>query len=200
MPKRGMEPIRQMQFIEATVQIIHEEGLHGTTLSRVARRAGASPGLVAHYFGDKSGLLHATFRHLARALGTEFRDRLIGIREPRARLMAVIDANFAESQSSPAVVSAWLAFWGQVNHRPELARVQRVVTSRLKSNLLYSLRELVDAEAADRIASGLAVMIDGLWLRAMLRTGGLNVAEARSMARDYLTAHLLAHQSEMMDA
>lgn len=200
MPKRGMEPIRQMQFIEATVQIIHEEGLHGTTLSRVARRAGASPGLVAHYFGDKSGLLHATFRHLARALGTEFRDRLIGIREPRARLMAVIDANFAESQSSPAVVSAWLAFWGQVNHRPELARVQRVVTSRLKSNLLYSLRELVDAEAADRIASGLAVMIDGLWLRAMLRTGGLNVAEARSMARDYLTAHLLAHQTEMMDA
>lgn len=200
MPKRGMEPIRQMQFIEATVQIIHEEGLHGTTLSRVARRAGASPGLVAHYFGDKSGLLHATFRHLARALGTEFRDRLIGIREPRARLMAVIDANFAESQSSPAVVSAWLAFWGQVNHRPELARVQRVVTSRLKSNLLYSLRELVDAEAADRIASGLAVMIDGLWLRAMLRTGGLNVAEARSMARDYLIAHLLAHQSEMMDA
>ncbi|MDN3516736.1 transcriptional regulator BetI [Aquisalimonas lutea] len=200
MPKRGMEPIRQMQFIEATVQIIHEEGLHGTTLSRVARRAGASPGLVAHYFGDKSGLLHATFRHLARALGTEFRDRLIGIREPRARLMAVIDANFAESQSSPAVVSAWLAFWGQVNHRPELARVQRVVTGRLKSNLLYSLRELADAEAAERIASGLAVMIDGLWLRAMLRTGGLNVAEARSMARDYLTAHLLAHQSEMMNA
>lgn len=200
MPKRGMEPIRQLQFIEATVEIIHEEGLHGTTLSRVARRAGASPGLVAHYFGDKSGLLHATFRHLAKALGKEFHDHLARVRGPRDRLRAVIDANFAESQSSPAVVSAWLAFWGQVNHRPELARVQRVVTGRLKSNLLYSLRELVPVEDADQIASGLAVMIDGLWLRAMLRTGGLNVAEARGMARDYLQTQLRARETERMDA
>lgn len=200
MPKRGMEPIRQLQFIEATVEIIHEEGLHGTTLSRVAKRAGASPGLVAHYFGDKSGLLHATFRHLARALGAEFRTHLVQVRGPRDRLNAVIEANFAESQSSPAVVSAWLAFWGQVNHRPELARVQRVVTNRLKSNLLYGLRELVPVEDADQIASGLAVMIDGLWLRAMLRTGGLNVAEARAMARDYLETQLQARDTEILDA
>ncbi len=200
MPKRGMEPIRQLQFIEATVEIIHEEGLHGTTLSRVAKRAGTSPGLVAHYFGDKAGLLHATFRHLAKALGTEFRDHLARVKGPHQRLRAVIDANFAESQSSPAVVSAWLAFWGQVNHRPELARVQRVVTNRLKSNLLFSLRELVPAEDADQIASGLAVMIDGLWLRAMLRTGGLNVAEARGMARDYLEMQLRTREPETLDA
>ncbi|MFV8836597.1 choline-responsive transcriptional repressor BetI [Aquisalimonas sp. APHAB1-3] len=200
MPKRGMEPIRQLQFIEATVQIIHEEGLQGTTLSRVAKRAGASPGLVAHYFGDKSGLLHATFRHLARALGAEFSRRLQGVSDPRERLLAVIDANFAESQSSPAVVSAWLAFWGQVNHRPELARVQRVVTNRLKSNLLYSLRQLVDEDEAEQMATGLAVMIDGLWLRAMLRTGGLNVAEARALARDYLTTQLAIRTTETTDA
>ena len=200
MPKRGMEPIRQLQFIEATVEIIHEEGLHGTTLSRVAKRAGTSPGLVAHYFGDKAGLLHATFRHLARALGMEFRDRLRAAADPRSRLLAVIDANFAESQSSPAVVSAWLAFWGQVNHRPELARVQRVVTNRLESNLLYSLRQLVPEEDAVEIASGLGVMIDGLWLRAMMRTGRLNVAEARAMARDYLETQLRARELEIMDA
>lgn len=190
MPKLGMEPIRRQQFIEATIQIIHEEGLERTTLARVARQAGASAGLVAHYFGDKATLLHATFRHLAQGLADEYRRQRAPARSPQDQLLAIVDANLAESQSGPAVVSAWLAFWSQVNHRPELARVQRVVTRRLHSNLLYVLRQMLPAPEAERIATGLSVMIDGLWLRAMLRTGGLKVPEARAIARDYLAAQL----------
>ncbi len=190
MPKLGMQPVRRQQFIEATIQVIHEEGLDRTTLARVAKRAGASAGLVAHYFGDKAALLHATFRYLAQELAEEYRHQRQNARSPRQQLLAIVDANLAESQSGPAVVSAWLAFWSQVNHRPELARVQRVVTRRLHSNLLHVLRQLLPGAEADRIATGLSVMIDGLWLRAMLSTGGLRVAEARAIARDYLAAQL----------
>jgi len=199
MPKTGMEPIRQRQFIEATVEIIHEEGLHATTLSKVGRRAGASPGLVAHYFGDKSGLMEATFRHLARELGREYQRRVRGTRTPRERALAVVEANFADSLSRPAVVSAWLSFWSQVNHRPELARVQRVVAARLTSNLLFALRSLLPLEDAARVAKGLSVFIDGLWLRATLTTGGVTFTEARELARDYLVTQLTLRQEEYLD-
>jgi transcriptional repressor BetI len=196
MPKLGMEPIRQQQFILATIDTIHEEGLHATTLSKVARRAGTSTGLVAHYFRDKSGLLEGTFRYLARSLGAEFRRCAARAETPLDRVLAVVDANFADSQSSPEVVSAWLSFWSQVNHYPQLARIQRVVTWRLKSNLLHGLRGLLSAQDADHVATGLAVMIDGLWLRATLRTGGVTFAEAHALARDYLMTQLAVRQKE----
>lgn len=196
MPKRGMEPIRQQQYIEATLAVIHESGLQATTLARVARRAGTSTGLVAHYFGDKTGLLEATFRYLARLLGREYRARLAGAATPLGRALALIDTNFADSQARPQVVSGWLSFWSQVNHRPELARVQRVVAARLRSNLLHDLRRLVTYPDAVHIATGLPVMIDGLWLRATLATGGVNFAEARDLARDYLMTQLAARTRE----
>lgn len=198
MPKVGMEPIRQRQFIEATLEIIHEEGLQGTTLSKVARRAGTSTGLVAHYFHDKSGLLESTFRHLARELGAEFRRQLGGAHSARQRALAVIRANFNESQARPEVVSGWLSFWSRVNHDPRLARVQRVVASRLRSNLLFALNQLVPRDDAVRIATGLSVLIDGLWLRASLRTGGIDFAQARELARDYLFTQLTLNGKELL--
>ena len=67
----------------------------GTTLAQIAARAGVSPGLVAHYFGDKDGLLDAAFRSLARRVGDQVRARLRQIGTPRGRIQAVIDANLA---------------------------------------------------------------------------------------------------------
>lgn len=200
MPKQGMEPIRQRQFIEATLETIHEQGLQATTLARVGRRAGASPGLVAHYFGDKSGLLAATLRHLARELAGEYRQRRRTAGPGVGQVLAIIDANFAPSQSGAVVVSGWLSFWSQVNHRPELARIQRVVTRRLESNLLHALRGLLGPEDARHVAEGLGVMIDGLWLRASLRTGGFDVGEARALARDYLMSQLRLRGGETRHA
>ena len=86
---------RRQQLIEATVDVMAEVGFTATTLAQIGRRAGASPGLVAHYFGDKDGLLEATLRSLAARLARGSAARLAGARTPRARLQAVIDANLA---------------------------------------------------------------------------------------------------------
>ena len=196
MPKVGMEPIRQQQYIEATLRVIHEAGLDATTLAKVARHAGTSTGLVAHYFGDKAGLLEATFRHLARRLAAEYARQRRTASTPLERVLAVVEANLSDSLSGPTVVSAWLSFYAQVNHRPELARIQRVVTRRLQSNLLGPLATILPREDAERVATGLAVMIDGLWLRATLRTGGVTMSRARALARDYVFTQLETRHTE----
>ncbi len=191
MPKVGMEPIRKRQLILATVEAIHAVGFNRTTVNQVARRAGISPGLVAHYFRDKPGLLAATMRHLAEELREELARRLAAARTPEERLRAVLDANFSDRSFSPAKVSAWVAFWGQAHGDPQLTRMQRVLRQRLKSNLAYPLRALVGHEDARRIATGLSVFIDGLSLRSAL--GGeaeLDRQSARAMAQDYLDKQL----------
>jgi transcriptional repressor BetI len=190
MPKVGMEPIRRRQLIEATIASIHEEGLANTTIARIARRAGLSSGIVAHYFEDKAGLLEATMRTLAESVRREAVARLARAKGPEARLMAVIDANFAESQFVPELVSAWMAFWGQVRQSPKLARIQRVYQRRLRSNLLDALNELVDEDEAERLATGLAAIIDGLWMNAALGEDAVGREQARAIARAYLRAEL----------
>ena len=167
-PSEPLEESRRRQLIEVTIDSLAELGFVGTTLAQIAGRAGVSPGLVAHYFGDKDGLLDAAFRSLARRVEHHVRARLRLISTPRARIQAVIDANLALEEFSQRTGTAWLAFWGQVLHVPSLKRVQAAYQRRTLSNLRYSLKQLVPPDEAQNLAAMIAAMIDGVWLRAAL--------------------------------
>ncbi|HMD29644.1 MAG TPA: TetR family transcriptional regulator, partial [Steroidobacteraceae bacterium] len=70
------EDARRRQLVDVTIDSLAEVGFVGTTLAQIAARAEVSPGLVAHYFDDKDGLLEAAFRSLARRVGSQVRTRL----------------------------------------------------------------------------------------------------------------------------
>ncbi len=172
------EDQRRRQLVDATIQSLAEIGFSASSLAEIAGRAGVAPSLVAHYFGDKDGLLEATLRHLARRISDAARLRLRRAEGPRERIQAVIDANLAAEEFDARTSAVWLAFWGQVPHSARLKRVQRVYQRRMLSNLVFDLRSLVAPEEAPRIAQAIAAIIDGLWLRASLA----EVAETDSLA------------------
>jgi betaine-aldehyde dehydrogenase len=179
------EDTRRRQLVEVTIDSLAELGYVGTTLAQIAIRAGVSTGLVAHYFGDKDGLLDAAFRSLARRVGNQVDARLRQVSTPRGRIQAVIDANLAPEEFEQRTGTAWLAFWGQVLHVESLKRVQSVYQRRMLSNLRSSLKKLVPADEAQRLSAMIAAMIDGVWLRAAL--SGWREADSES-ARALLTA------------
>jgi betaine-aldehyde dehydrogenase len=180
-----IEDTRRRQLVEVTIDSLAELGYVGTTLAQIAARAGVSPGLVAHYFGDKDGLLDAAFRSLARRVGDHVRARLRQVSTPRGRIQAVIDANLAPEEFEQRTGTAWLAFWGQVLQVAPLKRVQSVYQRRTLSNLRSSLKKLMPPDDAQRLAAMIAAMIDGVWLRAAL--SGWREADSES-ARAMLTA------------
>jgi betaine-aldehyde dehydrogenase len=180
-----VEETRRRQLVEVTIDSLAELGYVGTTLAQIAARAGVSPGLVAHYFGDKDGLLDAAFRSLARRVGNQVRMRLRQVGTPRGRIQAVIDANLAPEEFEQRTGTAWLAFWGQVLQVKSLKRVQSAYQRRMLSNLRSSLNKLVPPEEAQRLAAMIAAMIDGVWLRAAL--SGWREADSES-ARALLTS------------
>jgi betaine-aldehyde dehydrogenase len=167
-PPSREEDARRAQLIEVTIDSLAEVGYVGTTLAEIARRADVSPGLVAHYFGDKDGLLEAAFRKLARVIAVRMRSQLALARTARARVQAVIDTNLAPEEFDKRTGTAWVAFWGQVLHVAGLKRVQRAYQRRMLSNLRYDLRRIIPGEAARSLAAMIAAMIDGVWLRAAL--------------------------------
>ncbi len=168
MPRDEVEEARRAQLIEVTIDSLAEVGFVGSTLAQIASRAGVSPGLVAHYFGDKDGLLEATFRTLSRRISERMKVRSSTAYTPRGRIQAVIDANLAAEEFDKRTGIAWLAFWGQVLHAEGLKRVQTAYQRRMLSNLAHALRKLVPATEARSLAAMIAAMIDGVWLRAAL--------------------------------
>src|SRR6266481_3424112 len=196
-PRDEGEEARRVQLVEVTIDSLAEVGYVGTTLAEIARRAGVSPGLVSHYFGDKDGLLEAAFRTLARTLAVRVRARLAQARTPRARVQAVIDTNLAPEEFDQRTGTAWLAFWGQVLHVRGLKRVQTAYQRRMLSNLRSDLRRMIPGEEARSLAAMIAAMIDGVWLRAALSEW----QEAdREAARALLTAFVEGRLSELAQA
>ena len=189
MPKLGMEEIRRRQLIEATIASIHEVGIAESSLSRISAKAGVSTGIVHHYFEDKAELLESTLRQLGTRLRLAVVRRLGAAHTPIERLLAVIDGNIGTEQFTPEAVSAWLAFWAQVPTNPRLARVQTIIISRLRDNLVHALK-LMGRRDALEIASVTEALIDGLWLRAALAKNGPDSPRARRLVLDYLNARL----------
>jgi betaine-aldehyde dehydrogenase len=188
-----LEDFRRVQLIEVTIDSLAEVGYVGSTLAQIASRADVSPGLVAHYFDDKDGLLEAAFRTLSRRLFVQMDARMCLARTPRGRIQAIIDINLGPQEFTQRTGSAWLAFWGQVPHVHGLKRVQNAYQKRMVSNLRYALVRLLPVTEARSLAATIAAMIDGVWLRAALS----NWVEADSeSARALLTAFVDARLRE----
>jgi betaine-aldehyde dehydrogenase len=192
-----IEETRRGQLIEVTIDSLAELGYVGTTLAQIASRAGVSPGLVAHYFGDKDGLLDAAFRSLARRVSDHARSRLRQISTPRARIQAVIDANLAPEEFDQRTGTAWLAFWGQVLQVKSLRRVQSVYQRRTLTTLRSALYKLVPPDQAQSLAAMIASMIDGVWLRAALSGWReADSASARALLTEFVDRRLQGLRAE----
>lgn len=182
---------RRDQLVETAIDTLAELGFNGSTLARIAGRAGVTAGLIAHYFGDKDGLLETAFRRLSERVRTAVRVRISATRAPRERLLAIVDAHLAPQEFNGRTASAWLAIWGQVLHVPALRRVQAAYQRRMLSNLRYSLRALMPLAEARTSAVMIAAMIDGIWLRAALsQWNEADSAAARALVGEFIDARL----------
>ena len=189
MPKLGMEPIRKDALVKATISEIGRTGSLDVTVSQIAKRAGMSSALAHHYFGSKEDMFLAAMRHVMTIYGAEVRGALSVAQTPMDRIEAIVVASFSPANFRREAVGAWLNFWVLAQTVPQAKRLVAVYQRRLKSNLLVGLRPLAGARA-EAIAEGLGALIDGLYLRQVLRPEAPDGAAAAAMARDYLAAHL----------
>ena len=72
---------------------------------------------------------------------------------------------------------------------PEAKRLLAVYQRRLRSNLLVGLRPLV-GDRAEGVAESLGALIDGLYLREVLKSGAPDGPAAAALAMRHLDAKL----------
>jgi betaine-aldehyde dehydrogenase len=198
MPAQRGDDARREQLLEVAIDALADCGLAGSTLAQIAGRADVSPGLIAHYFGDKDGLLEAAFRRLTRRVQAAVRLKLLDTRTPRERVLAIVDAHLAAEEFNPRTANAWLAFWGGVRQAPRLRRVQAAYQRRMLSNLRHALQQLMPAAEARQLAAMIAAMIDGVWLRAALSDWKeADSAAAQRLLADFIDGRLQGRTSKL---
>lgn len=185
MPKLGMQPIRSTALIEAVITEIGKSGTMDVTVSQIARRAGMSSALAHHYFGSKNKMFVAAMRHIMTKFGQEVRENLSGKSDAQERLEIVIRTSFSEENLHPDTVSAWLNFYVFAQKSGEVARLLRVYHNRLETNLRHELRRLVPGKEA-MVAEGIAAIIDGAYVRWVLRGKTDFLEHPEDIALDYL--------------
>ena len=189
MPKLGMEPIRKEALVKATIVEIGRTGSLDVTVSQIAKRAGMSPALAHHYFGSKEEMFLAAMRHILTLYGAEVRGALAAAEGADGRIRAILRASFSPGNFRREAVGAWLNFWVLAQTVPQAKRLLAIYQGRLRSNLTLALRPLA-GDRAPAIAEGLGALIDGLYLREVLKSGAPDGAAAVRTAMDFLEAEL----------
>lgn len=178
MKRKKISEIRRRELAEAAFVTLQEFGFKGTTVQRVSDRAGMSHGLVHHYFRSKDDLLEAAVRLTNERITQEVLRLLRNAQTPYDRLIAVIEGNFAPTVFTREIAQGWAASCGEAAFEERFGRVLRMIGRRLRSNLLYDLKKLIDGEKAEVIAAGIAMMIDGAWFNCALSNRPMSREEA----------------------
>ena len=176
--KVPIEVIRRRELSEAAFAVMTQHGLSGTTVGRVAERAGMSQGLVHHYFESKADLLEAAMWEITRKL-RRIVIAEIGKRDtPRGRIDAIVEAFFTPEMFRQHFAQAWLSFCGEAAFNAAYARIQWFMFNRMESNIAAQIRLLLPAGEVRPTARLICMQSHGIWLRCALDRGGVARDEA----------------------
>jgi AcrR family transcriptional regulator len=183
------------RLVEATIASIAHDGLAGASVERITHRAGVSRGLVRHYYGAKSNLLAEAFRELAGdfrgMLGMGECEEPDSDRAAELRLRRAILPTFDRLKPAPDRQYAWFGFWALARSEPQIERLNHALYEEIVMHLGGLVADvarrrgrIVDPAAAGR---GLAAMMEGAWVHAIIGVEGMSVAEAQRLSLDYVS-------------
>ena len=168
-PRKLSRETRRAQVIEATIEVLAEQGYARTTLTDVARRAGISHGLVNFHFQTKDALLAETLGYLSDEYRQNWDAALAAAGpSPAHQLDALIRADFEPAICTPARLAAWLSFWGEAQSRPlyqaKCGENDRLYLTKLEENCAALIREGRYPGDPILISRVLRVTSEGVWV------------------------------------
>lgn len=165
---------RRRELIEATITIIAKFGYSGTTVSRVAKAAGVSVGLMNFHFESKDKLFKEIFKYLADEYDQVWASLVAQCSDdPWDRLKTMIGAYFDPDVFTSEKLAVWFSFWSDPalrdNFRTATMRVEHRYIRDLEGEIYRLVQHRPEAKkTAMRIAGALSAMIDGFWLQALI--------------------------------
>lgn len=183
MQRRRIRDIRHDEFINATITAVAARGYASVTMAEIAAGLGSTAASINYYFGSKENLMEATMRHLLSELRTAILERFSEADTPRARLNAIIEANFDDRLFTSERCSVWMQFWAFAPYSESLSRLHRINRMRVQSHFRAELRHLLPESRRETVRETLQAYMDGVWLEAAQGEGPVDADSKRAEAK-----------------
>lgn len=186
---------RRRTLIEGALRSLAERGVAGTTVSTISKAAGASRGLLGHYYSNKDDVMVAALQHLFGRISDSVRGSVDGMDgTPTEKLLAVPISLFARSTFTELNRTAFLALWHETRFNEKVRKANR----QLYREYIIRMEQMVRAAAdeldveidAKQVALGFIALSDGLWLGLSIHDGVLTGEQAVTLCQDYLRREL----------
>ncbi len=182
---------RQTSLLNAAIITVAKYDIAGATVERICAQAGASRGLIAHYFDSKEELLLAAL--------TNWFDMALGIKKQISednsltavdKIKQIAYSSFANPSYSWETAAAWQAFTNASRHNPAYAKPIRDA-SKYSNALVAPLFEQAAADQKIEIdpkkaAVGLYILDDGLWNSLATGKDDLTIKQAKKYCDLYI--------------
>ncbi len=120
MPKIVDHKVRRDEIAHVACQVVATYGFEQATMARIARAAGYTTGMVAHYYASKQEIILAALRLILLRIEERLtRERKSG----EANLLNVLSEALAVDEQRFTECAFWMAFWGQVSADKKLKRL-----------------------------------------------------------------------------
>ncbi|TDV35312.1 TetR/AcrR family transcriptional regulator [Actinophytocola oryzae] len=101
-----VQEARRRQLVACAIEVVADVGLAAATLTRIARRAGISRGLVNYHFRDREELLEQVVAEVYRVGTAEVGPAVVAAASPRERVLAFVSASVAFYHAYPHHLAA----------------------------------------------------------------------------------------------
>ena len=167
MPKIVDWDARRDEILSATWRVIARDGIAKATIRAIAKEAGCSRGILAHYFDDKADILGSALVLSHRRVGARMDACAAGHAGLDALRIVMLEAlPLDELRDTEAQIE--ISFWGRALGSPDLRELQHSEFDRLRARLRGHLGEAAlageigqDADL-DLAVHQLVVLIDGI--------------------------------------
>lgn len=193
---RGFKKARHREMlIEATADLIAEEGIARTSITRIIEKAGLSRGMVHLHFENKDDLMLEVAKHVAE----QYFVKLDGFLEkagptPQERLEAIVTADLSEVLLNRNSVNIWYAFRGEARSHNEFMAYSDTRDDALRKLIFEAYRELArEAGEEDDVLArdamhGTIALLEGMWTDFFLHSDAFNRDTARRIVFRFMAA------------
>ncbi|HEY3731899.1 MAG TPA: TetR family transcriptional regulator C-terminal domain-containing protein [Steroidobacteraceae bacterium] len=120
MPKIVDHDQRRDEIALVACRVVADYGFDQATVVRIAREAGYTTGMVAHYFDTKQDIIIAALRLILRRIDERL-TRAAG--QARPDLLQLLSESLPVDDQRYTECAFWIAFWGQVSADKRLRRI-----------------------------------------------------------------------------
>src|SRR5579863_3691646 len=121
MPKIVDHAQRRDEIALVACRVVAEHGFDQASMVRIAREAGYTTGMVAHYFESKQDIIIAALRLILRRIDERLSQPARGAARPD--LLALLTEALPVDEQRRVECAFWTTFWGQVTADKRMKRI-----------------------------------------------------------------------------